>query len=78
MQLAAQACFDPAAAIQVFQKLGDYEKRTAVGSMPGFLRTHPLSDTRVKRVKVEMPSARQTYELSNCGRRKALLSDAFW
>jgi predicted Zn-dependent protease len=78
MQLAAQACFDPSAAIKVFQKLGDYEKRTSVGSTPGFLRTHPLSDDRVKRVGVEMPSARQTYELSECGRRKVALSDVFW
>merc|ERR1712130_267353 len=78
MQLAAQACFEPSAAIQVFQKLGAFEKKTSVGSTPGFLRTHPLSETRVKQVQKGIPSARQTFELSNCGRRKASMSDIFW
>lgn len=66
MQLAAQSCFDPAAAILVFQKLGDFERKSSTSSIPGFLRTHPITDKRVTAVRKELDSARQTYELSGC------------
>jgi predicted Zn-dependent protease len=78
MQLAAQACYDPSAAIQVFQKLGAFEKQTSMASTPDFLRTHPLSDVRVKRVKNELSTARQTFELSECGQKSLAVLDLFW
>eukprot|EP00884_Botryococcus_braunii_P009502 jgi/Botrbrau1/18553/Bobra.0367s0004.2 len=47
MQLAARACYDPAASADVFKKLGAFETK----SMPAFLQTHPLSTKRVEKVR---------------------------
>ncbi len=43
MQLAAKACFDPAAAALVFEKLDAAEKQQGV-KIPTLLRTHPISE----------------------------------
>ena len=42
MDLAARACFDPAAGKHVFTRLGDIEKRMGADKMPSLLRTHPV------------------------------------
>lgn len=75
MQLAAQSCYNPAAAVSVLQKLGEAERRSSTAAIPGFLRTHPLSDKRVERVREELPAARLTYELSQCGPKKFALAN---
>ena len=77
MQLAAQSCFDPTASILVFQKLGDYERKSSTASIPGFLRTHPITDKRVKSVQKELDSARQTFELSGCSRYRSEIAHLF-
>lgn len=51
LQLAAQACYDPEAAVSVFEKLGEAEKKMGGGYIPRFLRTHPLSSDRVEKIK---------------------------
>ncbi len=43
MDLAARACFDPAAGKHVFTRLGELEKRMGADRMPSLLRTHPVS-----------------------------------
>ena len=42
MDLAARACYDPAAAAAVFKQLGQLEKSMGGDKMPEFLRTHPV------------------------------------
>ena len=49
MQLAAKACFDPAAAAVVFEKLGAAEKQQGV-KIPTLLRTHPISEVCCTRI----------------------------
>ena len=70
VRLAARACFDPSAAATVFEKLGEVERRASggggAGAVPNFMRTHPLSDRRVKRVKQELPAARLLFEKAGC------------
>ena len=61
----------------VFQKLGDYERQSSTASIPGFLRTHPITDKRVTAVRKELESARQTYELSGCMRWRSAVSGLF-
>jgi metalloendopeptidase OMA1, mitochondrial len=51
VQLAARACYDPAAAVDVFGKLGRMEERAGAGAMPQFLRTHPVSGDRIEVIK---------------------------
>ena len=45
MDLAARACFDPAAGKHVFTRLGEIEKRMGADKMPSLLRTHPVRDS---------------------------------
>ena len=53
MQLAAKACFDPAAAALVFEKLGAAEKQQGV-KIPTLLRTHPISEVRCALIMILM------------------------
>ncbi|GAB4823202.1 hypothetical protein N2152v2_010248 [Parachlorella kessleri] len=66
IQLAARACFDPEAAVSVFQKLEEVEKAAGGEAVPKFLRTHPVSSDRIKRIKEMLPKAEYLYEGSGC------------
>lgn len=65
-QLAAQACYDPEAAVRVFEKLGAIEKKMGGGRIPSFLRTHPVSTTRIERIKAVCIALRKR-EYVMCG-----------
>ena len=73
VRLAARACYDPSAAATVFEKLGEAERRAGGGGVPAFMRTHPLSDRRVKRVRAELPAARLLYEKAGCSLPRSAL-----
>ena len=74
VRLAARACYDPSAAATVFEKLGEAERRAGGGgNVPAFMRTHPLSDKRVKRVRAELPAARLLYEKAGCSLPRSAL-----
>jgi hypothetical protein len=66
MRLAALACFDPSAAATVFAKLGQAEAAAGGPQVPTILRTHPLSDDRVQRVKADLPAAMEYYSQAGC------------
>ena len=74
LRLAAKCCYDPAAAAIVFRKLGQMEKEHGLDKMPGFLRTHPQTEARIKNVHAQLPAARQIFE-TRCfpGRDAAVL-----
>ena len=38
------------------------EKEAGLDRMPGFLRTHPQTDARIKNVQAQLPAARQIFE----------------
>ena len=76
MQIAAQSCFDPAASVTVWKRLGDAEKDSGEETVPGWLEYTP-TEKRVKRVETEMPVARQAYELSGCGVRRGALAGSW-
>ena len=57
MQLSAQGCYNPSASIQVFEKLGEFERRSSVDKMPNFLRTHPITTERLKFINAKLPDA---------------------
>jgi len=70
LQLMASACYDPSAAVSMLQKLHHKEQAMEAQSrmsVPGFMRTHPLTDTRVDKVKKDLAQAYKTYSESNCG-----------
>lgn len=73
VRLAARACYDPSAAATVFEKLGEAERRAGGDGIPAFMRTHPLSDRRVKRVRAELPAAMLLYEKAGCSLPRSAL-----
>lgn len=69
VRLAARACYDPSAAVAVFTKLGQAEaeaERATGMHTPAMLRTHPLSEARVKRVQAELPAAMELWSEAGC------------
>ena len=62
----------------MFQKLGAEEAKMGGAQVPGFLRTHPLTEDRIKNVQKQLPAASRLYELSGCeGSRKFMLDSMF-
>ncbi len=57
----AQAGYDPAAAVTLWEKFGAYQRQQG-GQQPEFLRTHPLSSTRINALKGFLPVARKQYQ----------------
>ena len=70
---AALMCLACAAAA-VFQKLGAQEVKAGGAQIPGFLRTHPLTEDRIKNVRKQLPAASIIYDAADCqaGRRHML------
>ena len=66
MDLAARACFDPAAGKHVFTRLGEIEKRMGADKTPSLLRTHPVSTQRVEAIQEHLPKALTWYEREGC------------
>ncbi len=57
LDLMAQAGFDPAAAVTLWQKMSQREKRNP----PEFLSTHPADDTRIESLQARLPAAQAAY-----------------
>lgn len=65
VQLAARACYNPMAAASVFRKLGLEEKKAGM-AIPSFLRTHPVTEERVKNIKAMVERANALSAESGC------------
>jgi predicted Zn-dependent protease len=61
--LMARACYDPRAAISVWQRMSQAEGSSG---LPVFLSTHPASKTRVEMLRQWLPEAEREYERSGC------------
>ena len=75
VQLAARACYDPSAAVEVFEKLGREEAKAGGGRTPGFLRTHPVSGDRVAAIRKMLPRAAILGEAAGCETPLAALQE---
>ncbi|KAK9808098.1 hypothetical protein WJX73_006218 [Symbiochloris irregularis] len=58
LTLAAQACYNPSAFVPVMTKLGEAEAKAGFKT-PEFLRTHPVSTTRIRQIKADLPAAEE-------------------
>ncbi|KAL9097383.1 MAG: hypothetical protein Q9165_000278 [Trypethelium subeluteriae] len=65
MMLMAQACFEPEAAVELWEAM-EREERKRGGVPPQFLSTHPSSLNRIQHVKEWMAEARQKQAESDC------------
>ncbi|KAL4520402.1 hypothetical protein Ndes2526A_g04972 [Nannochloris sp. 'desiccata'] len=66
LQLAARACYDPAAAAVVFKKLGEEEEKHGASAIPKMLRTHPVTRDRIKKINEMLPKAQLLKEAAGC------------
>ena len=66
LQLAARACYDPAAAAVVFRKLGEEEAKHGGNAIPKMLRTHPVTSDRIKKINEMLPKAQLLREAAGC------------
>ncbi|KAG2426351.1 hypothetical protein HXX76_013108 [Chlamydomonas incerta] len=70
LRLMARACFDPTAAPHMLAKLNAKEKqmqqRGLASAIPAFLRTHPLTEDRVRKVEDDLAAAHQMYLAAGC------------
>jgi predicted Zn-dependent protease len=57
LDLMAQAGFNPTAAVTLWQKMAQREKRKP----PEFLSTHPADESRIQSLRARLPGAQQTY-----------------
>jgi len=76
LRLMARACYDPGACTTMLAKLNAKEQeaeRQSRFSTPAFLRTHPLTESRVDLVRKELPVAYKLYEESGCGLVQGML-----
>ena len=64
LTLMSRACFDPAAAPNVFRRLD--AAKGAAGRVPAWLSTHPTDAERVKALLKEQPRARRIFEEGGC------------
>jgi len=65
-------------AAAVFQKLGAAEAKAGGANIPGFLRTHPLTENRIKNVQKQLPAASIIYDASECGENKKFMLDSMF
>src|SRR5688572_3594412 len=54
----ARAGYNPEAAVEFWQRFAEYNKSSGSGT-PWFLRTHPLDDTRIQRIREWIPEAKR-------------------
>jgi len=66
----ARAGYDPAAAVGFWQRFAQYIQQHGGNSTPSFLRTHPLDEVRIRRIKEELPQAQIEYQRSQAGAGK--------
>jgi hypothetical protein len=65
-------------AAAVFQKLGAEEAKAGGAQIPGFLRTHPLTEDRIKNVQKQLPAASVIYEAAGCEGSKRYMLDSMF
>jgi predicted Zn-dependent protease len=56
----ARAGFNPEAAVGFWERFGELNRQSGSGT-PWFLRTHPLDETRIARIKEWLPEAKKEY-----------------
>jgi predicted Zn-dependent protease len=64
----AEACFDPKAAIGLWQRMEAMEsKQGSGGAPPAFLSTHPSSHDRGEKIRGWLNKAEEVYQRGDCG-----------
>ncbi|KAI9591102.1 peptidase family M48-domain-containing protein [Syncephalis fuscata] len=73
LQLMAQACYDPTAAITMWHRMNQQQKRQPVQ----YLSTHPSHESRIAYLEKWLPKAQATLSRSDCHAELSDLADRF-
>ena len=65
----AQAGYDPAEAVNFWERFAAYNQEQGGGDGLWFLRTHPLNEDRIRQIKEWVPEARQKAQIGSAVRR---------
>ena len=57
----ARAGYDPEQSVAFWRRFSDFNAKQGANSTPGFLRTHPLDEVRIKQLQELMPQAKAEY-----------------
>ena len=68
MRYMARAGYDPEAALRFWQRFAQVAKQSGGSSTPGFLRTHPVDEVRIKELKRWLPEAKAELGTSPVGK----------
>jgi Zn-dependent protease with chaperone function len=72
----AEACFDPRAALGLWQRMEEMEgKRGGGGAPPAFLSTHPSSHDRGEKIRGWLGKADEVYQRGECGGMGRFVND---
>ncbi|KAJ3073179.1 hypothetical protein HDU98_002055 [Podochytrium sp. JEL0797] len=71
LQLMAQACYDPDAAVGMWKRMKSMDTDPSVSQ---FLSTHPSHDNRIQKITEWLPEARRVRENSDCHQTLPLFS----
>ncbi|MEW5307657.1 MAG: hypothetical protein WDW36_010036 [Sanguina aurantia] len=76
LSIMSRACYDPTAMPAMLAKLSRLEAQAEAqtGQVPAFLRTHPLTSSRVDLVKEKVPAASKLYNDSGCAVQRGFFS----
>ncbi len=58
----ARAGYDPAEAVQLWERFSAWRIKQGEGQSPEFFRTHPLDQTRIDALKTFLPTAQREYK----------------
>lgn len=65
----ARAGYDPEAAVGFWQRFAEFNQQHGGASTPQWLRTHPLDETRIRKLQELMPRAKAEFQTAiNAGR----------
>lgn len=61
MRYMARAGYNPEEALRFWQRFAQYGEKGGGSGVPGFLRTHPVDDVRIKELQRWLPEAKSQY-----------------
>ncbi len=68
MRYMARAGYNPEEALRFWERFAQYASKAGSSSVPGFLRTHPVDDVRIKELQKWLPEAQAEFRASAAGK----------
>ncbi|KAJ3147544.1 hypothetical protein HDU86_007942 [Geranomyces michiganensis] len=66
LRLMAQACYEPRAAVKMWERMMHADPKQSIGSLQTYLQTHPSHADRIEKIKSWLPEAQSILDSSDC------------